>query len=112
MQNDFIEMIEPTPTLNSKKCKVISFVIRVFLQFFIYIASFMAWYIYDYFIAIAVLILSFIIMGIVRSKFRNSVIPIKQREYQYSDQDIANWYTAKTVCNDELEQKLEELERI
>ncbi|MEA3330586.1 MAG: hypothetical protein U9Q29_02710 [Campylobacterota bacterium] len=109
MQNDYIEMIEPTPALNSKKCKLISFFIRVFLQFSIYMVSFTAWYIYDYFIAIAVLILSFIIMGIIRSKFRNSVIPIKQREHQYSDKDIANWYTAKTVCNDELEQKLEKI---
>ena len=110
MENDFIEMMEPTPKLHSKKCKLISFLVRVFLQFSIYIISLIVWFMYDYFIAIATLLLSFIIMGIVRSKIRNSVIPAKQREYQYNDQGIADWYTAKEICNDELEQKLEKIE--
>ena len=109
MQNDFIEMIEPTPKLNSKKCKLISFLLRIFLQYSMYIVSLTAWYIYDYFIAIATLILTFIIMGIVRSKIRNSAIPPKQREYQYNDQGIADWYTAKEICNDNLEEMLEKI---
>ncbi|WP_294966851.1 hypothetical protein [Sulfurimonas sp.] len=109
MENDFIEMMEPTPKLLSKKCKLISFLIRIFLQFSIYIIALIVWLIYDYFIAIATLLLSFIIMGILRSKIRNSVIPSKQREFQYSDQGIADWYTAKEICNDELEQKLEKI---
>ncbi len=107
--NDFIDMMEPTPKLYSKKCKLISFLVRIFLQFFIYIIGLIIWYIYDYFIAIAATILSFIIMGIVRSKLRNSVIPPKQREYQYNDQGIADWYTSREICNDELEQKLENI---
>ena len=109
MQNDIIDMMEPTPKLNSKKCKFISFLLRIFLQFSIYVIGLLAWYIYDYFIAISVLLLSFIIMGIIRSKLRNSVIPPKQREYQYNDKGIADWYTAKEICNDELEQKLERI---
>jgi hypothetical protein len=109
MENDFIEMMEPTPKLLSKKCKLISFLIRIFLQFSIYIIALIVWLMYDYFIAIATLLLSFIIMGILRSKIRNSVIPSKQREFQYSDQGIADWYTAKEICNDELEQKLEKI---
>lgn len=98
MQDDFIEMIEPTPKLHSKKCKLISLAIRIFLQFSIYIISLIVWLMYDYFIALATLLLSFIIMGIVRSKIRNSVIPPKQREFQYSDQGIADWFTAKELC--------------
>ncbi len=109
MQNDFIDMLEPTPKLHSRKCRFISLLLRIFLQFSIYIVSLAVWYIYDYFIAIATLLLSFVIMGIVRSKIRNSVIPIKQREYQYNDQGIADWYTAKELCNDELEKKLEKI---
>ncbi|MDQ1244605.1 MAG: hypothetical protein QG565_945, partial [Campylobacterota bacterium] len=31
-------------------------------------------------------------------KLRNSVIPPKQREYQYNDKGIADWYTAKELC--------------
>ncbi|WP_415396059.1 hypothetical protein [Sulfurimonas sp. CS5] len=98
MENDFIEMMEPTPKLHSKKCKLISFTIRIFLQFFIYIVALIVWLLFDYFIAIATLLLSFIIMGIIRSKIRNSVIPSKQREYQYSDQGIADWFTSKELC--------------
>ncbi len=98
MQNDFIDMMEPTPKLHSKKCKIISFLLRVFLQYTTFLASLIAWYLYDYFIALLTLVLSFIIMGIIRSKIRNSVIPPKQREYQYNDQGIADWYSARELC--------------
>jgi len=98
MQNDYIEMREDIPTLSSKRCKIISFFIRIFLQFTTFINALVALYLYDYFIALLVLVLSFIIMGIVRSKISNSVIPPNQREYPYSDKDIADWYTAKDIC--------------
>ena len=98
MQNDYIDLIEPTPKLHSKKCKIISFLLKIFLQFTTVIVGLIAWYLYDYFLAIAALLLSFIIMGIIRSKLRNTVIPPKQREYQYNDQGIADWYTAKELC--------------
>nr|WP_321265866.1 hypothetical protein [uncultured Sulfurimonas sp.] len=109
MQNEFIEMLEPTPVLESKKCKLISFFIKIFLKYFIYLISLVTWYFTDYFLAVATLILSFIIMGIIRSKIRNSVIPSKQREHQYSDQDIADWYTAKEICYDTSKLELEKI---
>lgn len=98
MQTDIIDLIEPTPKLHSKRCKLISLILRLFLQFTTFISAMIAWYLYDYFIAGAILLLSFIIMGIIRSKIRNSVIPIKQREFQYNDQGIADWYTARELC--------------
>ena len=101
MQTDFIELIEPTPKLYSKKCKLISYMLRLFLQFMTITVGLISWYLYDYFIAVATLLVTFIIMGIVRSKLRNSVIPPSQREYQYNDQGIADWYTAKELCLDE-----------
>jgi len=100
MQNDFIDMIEPTPKLQTLKCKVISSLLWIFLQFSTYIIPPITWYIYDYFIAFFALILTFIIVGIIRSKLRNSVIPAKQREYHYNDKGIADWYTAKMICYD------------
>lgn len=98
MQNDIIEMMEPTPKLKSKKCKFVSYLIWVFLKFTTYIVTAISWYIYDYFIAFFVLILSFIVMGIIRSKLRNIAIPQKQQEYQYNDKGIADWYSAKEIC--------------
>ncbi len=102
MQTDFINLIEPTPKLHSKKCKLISFILRIFLQFTTFIVAALAWYIYDYFIAGAVLLLTFIVMGIIRSKIRNSVIPPKQREFQYNDQGIADWFIAREICFEEV----------
>jgi len=98
MSNDFIDMIEPTPELKSKKCKLISVCIWIFLQFSIYITGLTSWYLYDYFIAISTIVLWFILIGIIRSKLRNSSIPFGQREYFYNDKDIAKWYTAKNLC--------------
>ncbi len=98
MQNDYIDLIEPTPKLHSKKCQIISFLIKIALQYSIYLITAIVWYISDFFIALLSSVLSFIIIGIIRSKIRNSVIPPKQREYQYNDQGIADWFTAKEIC--------------
>jgi len=98
MKTDFIDQIEPTPKLHSKKCKLIAFGIRFFLQYSLYLLVVIMWYEYDYFIAIASLLLGFIVIGIIRSKLRNSVIPPSQREYLYTDQGIADWYTARQLC--------------
>ncbi len=98
MQTDFINQIEPTPKLKTKKCKIISLFLRLFLQFTSYIIGLITWYMYDYFIAIGVFLLSFIIIGIIRSKLRNSVIPKSQQEYVYNDKGISDWYTARELC--------------
>ncbi|WP_455755682.1 hypothetical protein [Sulfurimonas sp.] len=101
MQDNIIDMIEPTPKFSSKKCKLISLSIRIILQYTTFAVGLIVWYISDYFIAIGALLLSFIVMGIVRSKIRNSVIPPKQREYPYNDQGIADWFTAREFCYEE-----------
>ncbi len=109
MQKDYIDLIEPTPHLYSKKCKFISFLIKIFFKSTTILSALIVWYLYDYFIAIATLLLVFIIMGIVRSKIRNDVIPLSQSERHYNDDEIANWYTAKKICDDILEQRLEKI---
>jgi hypothetical protein len=98
MQTQTIHLLEPTPKLHSKKCKLLSFLIRIFLQFTTFAVPLIIWYFYDFFIALLSLVLTFIIMGIIRSKLRNSVIPFNQREYQYNDKAIADWYAAKELC--------------
>ena len=98
MQTDFINQIEATPKLRTRKCKLVSLSLRIFLQFTSYIVGLVSWYYYDYFIAIALFLLSFIIMGIVRSKMMHSVIPSSQHEYNYTTQGIADWYTARELC--------------
>ena len=106
MQNDYIEMIEPTPKLRSKKCKYLALALEYFLKYTLYVVTLLIWYSYDYFIAGAIFLLTFIIMGIVRAKLRNSSIPLKQQEYSYNDKGIATWYVAKNVCFEESEANL------
>ena len=101
MKDNYINLIEVTPKLHSKKCKLISLLLRYFLQYSIFIFGILTWYFYDYFMGGAVFLLSFIVLGIIRSKIRNSVIPLEQREYQYNDQAIADWYVAKEICFEE-----------
>jgi hypothetical protein len=103
MKNDYINLIEPTPVLHTKKCQFIALAIKLFLQFTPIITALIVWYIYDYFIAGATLLIMFVVVGIVRAKMRNSVIPLSQREYHYNDEGIAKWFTAKEIClqNDE-----------
>ena len=98
MPNNIIDMIEPTPKLYSKKCKIIALLVKLSLQYTTAFSGLLAWYLYDYFIAGATLTLSFLIMGIIRSKIRNSVIPPKQREFQYNDDGISKWFTARELC--------------
>jgi len=97
-ESNYINLIEPTPKLYSRKCQIIALFVRLFLQFTTLLSALLAWYFYDYFVAGATLLLSFIIMGIIRSKLRNSVIPRTQQEYHYTDEGIATWYTAKRLC--------------
>jgi hypothetical protein len=100
MKNDYIDLIEPTPVLYTKKCKIIAYMLRLFLQFTSLTTALIVWYLYDYFIAGAVLLIFFVVMGIIRAKMINSVIPPTQREYHYNDDGIAKWFTAKELCND------------
>ena len=98
MENDFLDLIEPTPKVKSRKCKVLVFIIAFLLRFSTIITALTAWYLYDYFIAGATLLITFLIVGIVRSKLRNDVIPPNQREFHYTDNAIAAWYVAKRIC--------------
>jgi len=98
MENDFIPLIETTPTLYSKKCKIFAWLLMATLKSANYIFALIIWYKFDYFFAIASFLIGFIVMGIVRSKLRNSAIPRVQQEYHYSDKAIADWYMARRVC--------------
>ena len=99
MQTDYIEEIELTPTLHSKKCRFIAYTIGMLLQSASFLVSLLSWYLYDVYVALATLLVAFIVMGIVRSKIRNSVIPFSQSERHYNDMEIARWYSAKELCS-------------
>lgn len=98
MQIVDIDEIQPTPTFHDKKCKIFLYTLKIFLQFFSIIVTLLALYEYGYFIAFVILLITFLLMGIIRSKLRNSSIPLGQREYKYTDKEIASWYISKYIC--------------
>lgn len=98
MQNEIIELIEPTPKLLTKRCRLLSHAITAGLKSITPLFGLGGWYYFDYTIAFFSLLLGFIISSIVRAKLRNSAIPLKQHEYNYTDAAIATWYAAKFLC--------------
>jgi hypothetical protein len=99
MKNDeIIEQHVPTPTLKKLTCKLFAKTIEYFLHYSAFVVSLYIWYMYDYFIAGSSFILFYIVIGIVRSKLRNSSIPFSQREYTYNDKEVSIWYTTKYLC--------------
>ena len=98
MDENSIYLKEPIPKLQTKKCKFLASVLSVFLSYTHFFVALITLYMYDFFIAILALILAYIVMGIVRSKIRNSAIPPKQWEYHYSDKEIATWFVSNEWC--------------
>jgi len=93
-----IPMIEPTPEIKNHRCKMMAYVIAASLSYGTWVIAALLWYKYDLFFAVAGLLISYVVLGIIRSKVRNSVIPLTQQEYQYTDMAIASWYVAKRLC--------------
>jgi len=98
MEEKYIDMIEPTPIFNSKRCNIIAKILEYSLTYSIYFITIFSFYLYDFFIAFLTLGLSFIVIGIIKSKLKILSIPIKQLEYLYSDEEIARWYLSKNLC--------------
>ncbi len=107
MQNstDYIELIEPTPTLTTRKCKLLAKSIAAVLWTTPWLAALTGWYCYDLFTGIVILGITYLIIGIIRSKLRTSSIPPHQLEYNYTDTAIAVWFTAKRLCYEEIDKK-------
>ena len=95
MQDDTIEIIEPTPVPESLRCKAAVYAIAVALTAAPYVAALAVWYRFDLFFGLGGFLIAYLVTGIVRSKLRNGVIPGIQQEYHYSDKAIASWYVVK-----------------
>ncbi|PHR57823.1 MAG: hypothetical protein COA44_04940 [Arcobacter sp.] len=84
--------------LPNKKCKLLRLLLTFFLSYGIYLITACVWYFYNWYYALSALLLSFVLMGILRSKLLHSSIPTAQQEFTYSDKDIAAWYLHRYVC--------------
>jgi hypothetical protein len=95
-----IPLIEPTPEPVKPLCRIAARLLGWLLSYGTYLLSAAAWYLYDWFYAVAALLLGFILFGILRAKIRNSIIPVQQQEYRYSDQAIAKWFVVRRMLCD------------
>ena len=96
--NDFIPEIEPTPSFTSTRCQWLVKIVAFKLTFMPLILTVLVALWVDYFYAIATLLLSYLVTGIVRSYMRNNSIPKAQQEYAYTNAAIAAWFLYRTYC--------------
>ena len=87
-----------TPQLPDGKCKILFFLLSAFLSYGTIIITATVWYLYNWYYALSALLLSFILIGIIRSKLLHSSVPKVQQEFSYSDKDIAAWYLHLYIC--------------
>jgi len=99
MQTD-LPFIEPTPEPVKPLCRFAAKALGGLLSYGTYLLAAGAWYLYDWFYAVAALLLGFVVFGIVRAKLRNAAIPPGQQEYQYTDQAIAKWFVVRRLLCD------------
>ena len=107
MQKETLEMYETTPKLNAKRCRYIALAIEYGLKLSHILLALGIWYYFDYFFAIATLLIGYLVLGIVRSKLMHLSIPRAQQEFDYSDKEIAIWYVAKRLCYEDRLDKMD-----
>lgn len=100
INDEIIELIEPTPVIKKKECKIAALVIALGLTYGSFMVAALIWYLYDLFFGVGALLISYLVIGIIRSKLRNSAIPLTQQEYQYSDKAIATWFVSRRLLCD------------
>jgi len=100
INDEIIEQIEPTPELKKKECKTIALLIALSLTYGPFVIAALIWYLHDLFFAVGALLISYLVIGIIRSKLRNSAVPLKQQEHQYSDNAIAIWFVSRRLLCD------------
>lgn len=93
-----MDLYNQTPVLPNKQCKLLRLLLTLFLSYGIYFITAAVWFLYNWYYALSVLLLSFVLMGILRSKLLHSSIPKVQQEFTYSDKDIASWFLHRYVC--------------
>ncbi len=98
IDDNIIPEIRLTPVFKTLPCKISAYLLSYALKFGALLSGALVWILYDYFFAIATLLLSFVVMGIIRSKLLHISIPPAQQEHNYSDLQIAHWFLFKRYC--------------
>ena len=94
MQEEIIEEYQKTPVFESSYLKAVVKLLGFILGFTPFIVGILFWAFTDWFYALAALLLSYLLSGIVSSKLRHFYIPFFQREFSYSSYELAAWVVA------------------
>jgi len=92
------DLIEPTPVIKGKKCKILLFGLYIFITYAPFLAGLLIWYMYDFLFGFAFYLFFTLLMGVVISKLRLASIPPIQREMSYNNKAVARWYLGKNIC--------------
>lgn len=90
--------IEVLPEIKSFKCKSLAYLIYFALSYFPIIFGMIIGYSYnDIFIGFTSFIAFMLASGIIGSKLSDEAIPLTQREFEYSNLDIAKWFVIRVL---------------
>jgi len=103
MKEDVIEVIQKTPQLKTRRCKLLVSILTVLLCCTPLFAFLLLFFFYNFFIGAALSVFLFIVTAIIRSKMRLLALPANQLEYTYSDHAVVSWYASKYLCFENLE---------
>ncbi len=92
--SETLELFEAVPIMHSNKEKLLTFLIRMMLSFGHIIIALLVWIDTSWYIALSTLLLGYLVMGIVSSKIVHFYIPARQREFNYSNKELAAWIIA------------------
>ncbi len=93
-----MELYTQTPQPPNTQCKVLHILLWIILSYGAYLGAAGVWWFYNWYYALSVLLLAFILIGIVRSKLLHSSIPKVQQEFTYTDKDISAWFLHTHLC--------------
>ena len=95
MQN--IPPIEILPQIKTFKCKLLVYFIYFSLSYSPIILGIIVGYYSDIFIGFTSFIAFMLASGIIGSKLSDEAIPPSQREFEYSNLDIAKWFVIRVL---------------
>lgn len=93
-----IPPIEVLPEIKTLKCKLLVYLIHFSLSYLpIILGTIIGYYYSDVFIGFTSFIAFMLASGIVGSKLSDEAIPLSQREFEYSNLDIAKWFVIRVL---------------
>ena len=92
--SETLELFEPVPTLRNTKEKTLAGSLTLLLSFGYIIIALLVWIETSWYLALSTLLLGYLVMGIISSKIVHFYVPVRQREFNYSNKELAVWVIA------------------